>query len=146
MRHNIQNKWLSYQKQIRKTLKKRVRPRTLCVDDWVLKIAGHIQKGIGASKFVHKWEGLYVSREAYDGKDFMSLEKLTIVHNFLIPSLIHKIFCLLLTLSGWSCLIPRAWWKVLRKASVVNSKHICTIRVHSLGAYQVFEILLSIFL
>lgn len=43
---SAENKWLSYQKQISKVYNKQVRPRTLCVDNLILKAAMHVQKAL----------------------------------------------------------------------------------------------------
>lgn len=45
-RHNAENRWLSYQKQISKAYKKRVRPRTFSVGDLVLTVVKHVLKTI----------------------------------------------------------------------------------------------------
>lgn len=56
-RHNTENKWLSYQKQISKAYNKKVRPRARYVGGLVLKVAGHVQKCLSVSNFSPKWEG-----------------------------------------------------------------------------------------
>lgn len=61
---NRESIWLSYQKKISKAYDKKVKPRSLSVRYLVLKIAGHIQKGLSASYFVSRWEGPYIIREA----------------------------------------------------------------------------------
>lgn len=70
-RQNIENKWLTYQRQINKGYNKRVRPRTLKVCDLVLKTAWHIKNGLKASKFVPKWEGRYIVHKVYDNCYFL---------------------------------------------------------------------------
>lgn len=42
MRHNEENKWLTYQKQTSKAYNKMVRPRNLCMGDLMLKATWHI--------------------------------------------------------------------------------------------------------
>lgn len=48
-----------------------VRSQTLRVADLVLKIARHIQKGLGTSKSTHKLEEHYIVRESYDSDFFL---------------------------------------------------------------------------
>lgn len=55
----------AYQNQISRAYDKKVKPRAFKVGDLVLKVAGHIQKGLSVSKFAPKWEGPYLVWEAY---------------------------------------------------------------------------------
>lgn len=50
-------KWLSYQNQISRAYDKKVRPRILEAGDLALKVAGHVQKVLSASKFAPNCEG-----------------------------------------------------------------------------------------
>lgn len=47
-RHNAKNRWLSCMKKRSKAYNKKVRPRSSAVGDLVLKVAGHVQKGLKA--------------------------------------------------------------------------------------------------
>lgn len=49
------------------------RPRSLNVRDLVLKVAGHIQKGVSAAKLAPKWEGSYIVKDVYDNGYFVPL-------------------------------------------------------------------------
>lgn len=64
IRHNAENKWLSYQKYISKAYNKWVRPRTLFCGWLSVKNSWTSQKCL-SSKFAPKWEGPYVIRETF---------------------------------------------------------------------------------
>lgn len=57
---------LSYHKQISKGLQQKGKSLNLHVGDSVLKAVGHVQRGLNIFKFVLKWKGPYIIREAYD--------------------------------------------------------------------------------
>lgn len=59
-KQKAEGKWSTYQKRISKAYNKQVKPRLFKVGDLVLKAAGHVKKGMNASKFTFKWEGPYV--------------------------------------------------------------------------------------
>lgn len=121
-----------------KAYNKRIRPWTLRVGNLVLKTAGHIQKGLSASKFAPKCEWPFTIWEAYNSG------------YLLIFGPDSKISWPLLLLNGWSCTILNI--KVdffVRQASIVNLKQMntCAIYIHLLEAYQVSEVMsLAIFL
>lgn len=48
-----------------------MRSRTLYVNVLVVKAAGHVEKGLKASKFASNREGLYIVCEAYDNDYFL---------------------------------------------------------------------------
>lgn len=58
-RHNVESRWLSYQKRTSMAYNKKLRPRTFTIGDLVLKAAGHAANQKGPSVVLKDYDNGY---------------------------------------------------------------------------------------